>query len=90
MKSPKITSAVVGVGSSRKGNTLAQGGLKFVSRRYFSNLYSLPSQQVHAIQNHQVYVNTPPYQYARKPMCKDRSLGSVWYNRKTTKSPWQL
>ena len=60
MKSPKVTSAVVGVGSSRKGNTLAQGGLKFVSHRYLSNLYSLPNQQAHTIQTNQVYVNTPP------------------------------
>ena len=87
MKSPKVTSAVVGVGSSRKGNTLAQGRLKFISHRYLSNPYALPNQQVYTLRTHQIYVNTPPYQYARKPMCKDRSLGAVWYNRKTTKSP---
>ena len=33
----------------------------------------------------QVYTIKPPYSYRAPPMSKDRSLGAVWFNRKTNK-----
>ena len=77
MKLVKITSAVVGVGSSRKGNTTTKGRLEYPSLCVF-RLMSSPKI-------FQVYITVPPYQYCIPPMSKDRSLGAVWYSCKTTK-----
>ena len=76
MKVQKITSAVVGVGSSRRKNTIAREELKFV---VLNSLTQCEPQRAT-----QPYPTKPPYQYESKPMSQDRSLGAIWYNRKRT------
>ena len=77
MKVNKFTSAVEGVGSSRKKNTSAKMWLEYLSPKvHKARSYDNPFQ---------VYTIQPPYSYHTPPMSKDRSLGAVWYNRKTNK-----
>ena len=76
MKAKMVTSAVVGVGSSRRKNTLAWKELKFVVT---SSLTQCEPQCVT-----QPYPTKPPYQYESEPMNQDHSLGAIWYNRKRT------
>ena len=74
MRGPQVTSAVAGVGSSRKGNTTVKGWLKYTS----SGVKEAPS-------DYQVYVSIPLYHYFDLPMKNTRSLGAVWFSRKFTK-----
>ena len=73
----QVTSAVVGVGSSRKGNTIANGWLKCTSMRARYVNKEPP--------DYQVYVTVPPYYYFSLPMKNTRSVGAVWFNRRFTK-----
>ena len=76
MKVKKVTSAVVGVGSSRRKNTLVRREL---------NLCFAHDPTKHGSQCIiQPYLTKPPYQYRSKPMSQDRSLGAIWYNRRRT------
>ena len=77
MKVNKFTSAVEGVGSSRKKNTSAKTWLEYLSSRLHTSRKN--------VKLFQVYTTKPPYSYRVPPMYKDRSLGAVWYNRKTNK-----
>ena len=77
MKVSEVTSAVEGVGSSRMKNTSAKMWLEYLSQK------DLPSRKI--VNLFQVYAAKPPYSYRAPPMCKDRSLGAVWFNRKTNK-----
>ena len=74
MRGPQVTSAVVGVGSSRKGNTTVMGWLEYTSL----NVKKAPS-------DYQGYVSIPPYHYFDPPMKNTRSLGAVWFSRRPTK-----
>ena len=74
MRGPQVTSAVVGVGSSRKGNTTVMGWLEYTSL----NVKKAPS-------DYQGYVSIPPYHYFDLPMKNTRSLEDVWFSRKPTK-----
>lgn len=76
MKAKQVTSAVAGVGSSRRKNTLARGELKL---GFAHGLTQYESQRIT-----QPYPTKPPYQYENKPMSQDRSLGAIWYNRRRT------
>ena len=77
MKGIQVTSAVVGVGSSRKGNTTANGWLECTSIRA-RHVNNKPP-------DYQVYVIAPPYYYVNPPMKNTRSDGAVWFNRRFTK-----
>ena len=77
MKVSEVTSAVDGGGSSRKKNTSAKTWLEYLSPKVHTSRSNVKLFQVYTIQ--------PPYSYHAPPMYKDRSLGAVWYNRKTNK-----
>ena len=74
MSGLQVTSTVAGVGSSRKGNTTANGWLKYTSSRATYGKKEPP--------NYQVYVTIPPYYYADPPMRNMRSLGAIWFSRR--------
>ena len=76
MKVKMVTSAVAGVGSSRRKNTLVRRELNFC---FAHDLTKHGSQCIT-----QPYLTKPPYQYKSKPMSQDRSLGAIWYNRRRT------
>ena len=77
MKVNKVTSAVEGVGSSRKKNTSAKTRLEYLSLKDYTSRTNVTLFQVYTIQ--------PAYSYCPPPMCKNRSLGAIWYSRKTNK-----
>ena len=76
MKVDKGTSAVEGVGSSRRENTSTKGRLVSLSF-YVKGKHSLPKY-------FQVYVISPSYVYRSTPMPKDQSMGAIWYKRKSS------
>ena len=76
MKAKMVTSAVVGVGSSRRKNTLVRRELNFC---FAHDLTKHGSQCIT-----QPYPIKLPYQYKSNPMSQDRSLGAIWYNRRRT------
>ena len=76
MKLGIVTSAVEGVGSSRRGNTPTKGRLEslsiYVKRKRVLQVYF------------QVYVTLQTYVYKKAPMPKDRSMGAIWFKRKSS------
>ena len=77
MKVDKGTSAVEGVGSSRRKNTSAKIWLEYLSLKEYTSKTKVTLFQVYTIQ--------PAYSYCPTPMCKNRSLGAIWHSRKTNK-----
>ena len=76
MRADKVTSAVEGVGSSRRENTPTKGRLEYSSihvcrEDFFRNIY-------------QVYAPLETYVYESVPMSDDRSMGAVWLKRKSS------
>ena len=76
MKLGIVTSAVEGVGSSRRGNTPTKGRLESLSI-YVKRKRILPGY-------FQVYVTLQTYVYESVPMPKDRSMGAIWFKRKSS------
>ena len=76
MKLGIVTSAVEGVGSSRRGNTPTMGRLEslsiYVRRKRILQVYF------------QVYVTLQTYVYKKAPMPKDCSMGAIWFKRKSS------
>ena len=81
MRGLKVTSAVAGVGSSRKGNTTVNGWLEYTSLRTTYVKKAPP--------DYQVYVSIPPYHYSDLPMKNTCSLGAVWFSRRFTKPSYK-
>ena len=76
MKVGKVTSAVEGVGSSRRENTATKGRLESLSihvcrETILQNIF-------------QAYASLETYIYESVPMSDDRSMGAVWYKRKSS------
>ena len=76
MRVSNATSAVEGVGSSRRENTSTKGWLEYssihVSREVFlQNIF-------------QIYALLETYTYESVPMSDDRSMGAVWFKRKSS------
>ena len=76
MRVGKVTSAVEGVGSSRRENTPTKGRLESLS------IHVSKTVVLHNI--FQVYALLQIYLYKNVPMSKDRSMGAVWYKRKSS------
>ena len=74
MKVGKVTSAVEGVGSSRRENTPTKGRLESLS------IHVSKTVILHNI--FEVYAPSQIYADENVPMSKDRSMGDVWYKRK--------
>ena len=74
MRLGKVTSAVEGVGGSRKENTQTKGWLEslliHVRRKCILQVIF------------QVYVTLQTYVYKKAPMPKYRSMGAIWFKRK--------
>ena len=66
MKSVKVTSAVAGVGSSRRGNTSTKGRLESLS------IYVKRTRSLHGY--FQIYAIIPTYVYKSTPMPKDQAM----------------
>ena len=76
MRVGKVTSAVEGVGSSRRENTPTKGRLESLS---------IHVSRTVVLQNiFQVYALLQIYAYENVPVSKDRSMGAVWYKRKSS------
>ena len=76
MRVGKVTSAVEGVGSSRRENTSTKGRLESLSIHVSRSVI---------LQNiFQVYTPLETYVYESVPMSDDRSMGAVWYKRKSS------
>ena len=76
MKVGKVTSAVEGVGSSRRENTPTKGRLESLSIHVSRDII---------LQNiFQVYAPLETYVYESVPMSDDRSMGAVWFKRKSS------
>ena len=76
MKVGKVTSAVEGVGSSRRENTPTKGRLESLSIHVSRSVI---------LQNiFQVYTPLETYVYESVPMSDDRSMGAVWFKRKSS------
>ena len=74
MRVGKVTSAVEGVGSSRRENTPTKGRLESLS---------IHVSRLVILQNiFQVYTPPETYVYKSVPMSEDRSMGAVWFKRK--------
>ena len=76
MRVSNATSAVEGVGSSRRENTSTKGWLEYssihVSREVFlQNIF-------------QIYALLETYTYESVHMSDDRSMGAVWFKRKSS------
>ena len=76
MRVSKVTSAVEGVGSSRRENTSTKGWLEYLSIHVcredsFRHIY-------------QVYAPLETCVYESVPMSDDRSMGVVWFKRKSS------
>ena len=72
----KVTSAVEGVGSSRRENTPTKGRLESLS---------IHVRRTVVLQNiFQVYTPLQTYAYENVPMSEDRSMGAVWFKRKSS------
>ena len=76
MRLGKVTSAVEGVGSSRKENTSTKGWLE-------SLLIHVRRKRILQI-IFQVYVTLQTYVYKSAPMPKDQSMGAIWFKRKSS------
>ena len=76
MRVGKVTSAVEGVGSSRRENTPTKGRLESLSI-HVSRKCTLQTM-------FQVYAPLQTYVYENVPMSEDRSMGAVWFKRKST------
>ena len=76
MRVSKVTSAVEGVGSSRRENTPTKGRLESLS------IHVSKTVILHNI--FQVYAPLQIYAYENVPMSKDQSMGAVWYKRKSS------
>ena len=76
MRVSKVTSAVEGVGSSRRENTSTKGWLEYLSIHV--------SREVFLLNIFQVYAPLETYVYESVPMSDDRSMGAVWYKRKSS------
>ena len=76
MKQGIVTSAVEGVGSSRRDNTPTKGRLESLSihvrRKRILQIYF------------QVYVNLQTYVYKSVQMPKDCSMGAIWFKRRSS------
>ena len=79
MKSVKVTSAVAGVGSSRRENTSTKGWLE-------SLLIHVRREDILQI-TFQVYVTLQTYVYKSAPMPKDRSMGTIWLRENQVMTP---
>ena len=76
MRVGKVTSAVEGVGSSRRENTPTKGRLESLSIHVSRDII---------LQNiFQVYAPLETYVYESVPMSDDRSMGAVWFKRKSS------
>ena len=76
MKQGIVTSAVEGAGSSRRGNTPTTGRLESLS---------IHVRRTVVLQNiFQVYTPLQTYAYEDVPMSEDRSMGAVWFKRKSS------
>ena len=76
MRVSKVTSAVEGVGSSRRENTPTKGWLESLS---------IHVSRTVVLQNiFQVYAPLQIYAYENVPMSEDRSMGAVWFKRKSS------
>ena len=78
MKVDKGTSAVEGVGSSRRKNTSAKTWLEYLSLKEYTSKTKVALFQV--------YTTQPAYSYCPTPMRKNRSLGQFGTAAKPTKS----
>ena len=76
MRVSKVTSAVEGVGSSRRENTSTKGWLEYSSIHV--------SRKVFLLNIFQVYAPLETYVYESVPMSDDRSMGAVWFKRKSS------
>ena len=76
MKQDIVTSAVEGVGSSRRGNTPTTGRLESLS----IHVRRERTLQVYF----QVYVPLQTYVYQKAPMPKDHSMDAIWFKRKSS------
>ena len=76
MKVGKVTSAVEGVGSSRRENTPTKGRLESLSIHV--------SREIILQNIFQVYAPLETYVYESVPMSDDRSMGAVWFKRKSS------
>ena len=74
MKQGIVTSAVEGIGSSRKGNTSTKGRLESLSV-YVKRKQGLPAY-------FQIYAALHTYVYESNPMPKDQSMGAIWFKKK--------
>ena len=76
MRVGKDTSAVAGVGSSRRENTSTKGRLEYLLIHVCREVF---------LQNiFQVYAPPETYVYESVPMSDDRSMGAVWFKRKSS------
>ena len=76
MRVGKVTSAVEGVGSSRRENTPTKGRLESLSIHV--------SREIILQNIFQVYAPLETYVYESVPMSDDRSMGAVWFKRKSS------
>ena len=76
MKVGKVTSAVEGVGSSRRENTPTKGRLESLSIHV--------SREIILQNIFQVYAPLETYVYESVSMSNDRSMGAVWFKRKSS------
>ena len=76
MRVGKVTSAVEGVGSSCRENTPTEGRLESMS---FHVSTKCTLQTIF-----QVYAPLQTYVYENVPMSEDRSMGAVWFKRKSS------
>ena len=76
MRVGKVTSAAEGVGSSRRENTPTKGRLESSSIHVCREVF---------LQNiFQVYAPLETYVYESVHMSDDRSMGAVWFKRKSS------
>ena len=76
MRVSNATSAVEGVGSSRRENTSTKGWLEYSSIHV--------SREVFPPNIFQIYALLETYIYESVPMSDDRSMGAVWFKRKSS------
>ena len=76
MRVGKVTSAVEGVGSSCRENTPTKGRLESVS--------ICVSRAVILLNIFQIYTPLETYVYKSVPMSDNRSMGAIWFKRKSS------